>query len=405
MSNFLIKIKKRIAYHFEKKNKLATVYSSTLTSDDGIDITSHIVKNPISKLSAPYNNRLLIKIKNVFSDANQVRFISSFYHYLNYSKNDNVINFDDVWEWLGYIQKTDAKRFIENHFLIGVDKKASLGRESNILMLSQNQFKSLCLKIWTAESVQTYNYYILLEEALHDIIEEESKDLKIQFSHYLANSERDRQLVRESTILEQFGLNTQSIYIGIIDDRISEDEPLIKFGCSNELCSRVKQHKRTFSNFRLVYAYKVENKTMVENMIKSHPLLVGLRRTMNIYNVNYTELLAIDVKKLDKIIKDIITNVEFSPDNYKRLLEENEKLKRDISSLAKKKGGTITPKPKYLRGEDKSYHINGNVFKKLTGTKEDVWLEVAYKTSGSLIKSDLFIGKDNKIIRKEVVII
>ena len=35
-----------------------------------------------------------------------------------------------------------------------------------------------------------------------------------------------------------------------IDNKSDKGEPLIKFGCSNFLCDRVKSHKKTYENFK-----------------------------------------------------------------------------------------------------------------------------------------------------------
>jgi hypothetical protein len=54
----------------------------------------------------------------------------------------------------------------------------------------------------------------------------------------------------------------------------------VKFGNSNNLVDRVKTHKHNFTNFRLVNAFKVDNKLHVENGIKIHPILIEKRRSM-----------------------------------------------------------------------------------------------------------------------------
>ena len=71
-----------------------------------LNIVELIEKNPITKLSNNYNNKLLNKIKEKFNEEQQKLFVSSFYCYLNYDKNkDFVIDLDNVWKWLGFAQK------------------------------------------------------------------------------------------------------------------------------------------------------------------------------------------------------------------------------------------------------------------------------------------------------------
>ena len=70
-----------------------------------LNIVELIEKNPISKLSKEYNNKLINRIKETFTDFEQQLFVSSFYCYLKYNKNtDFVVDLDDIWKWLGFQQ-------------------------------------------------------------------------------------------------------------------------------------------------------------------------------------------------------------------------------------------------------------------------------------------------------------
>ena len=92
-----------------------------------LDIVELIETNPITKLSNTYNNKLLLKIKDKFNESEQKMFITSFYCYLNYNqKNDFVIDLDDVWKWLGFSQKVNAKTLLEKNFIIEKDYTKSL---------------------------------------------------------------------------------------------------------------------------------------------------------------------------------------------------------------------------------------------------------------------------------------
>jgi hypothetical protein len=50
------------------------------------------------------------------------------------------------------------------------------------------------------------------------------------------------------------------------------------------------------------------------------------------------------------------------------------------------------------REEDGLYHIEGKTYKELFGSRQQVWHETAYKTSGELKKSDLFMNKWGRIV-------
>jgi hypothetical protein len=164
-----------------------------------LDIVNLIEKSPITRLRKDYENKLLTKIKNTFTDTQQQLFVGSFYAYLNYnSKTDFVIDFDDVWKWVGYSRKNDAKRVLEKHFIFEVDFKLEKfatevtvanfeeeksperrgGSNKETILLSINTFKKFCMKANTNKADEIHDYYIKLEELLQETINEESQELK-----------------------------------------------------------------------------------------------------------------------------------------------------------------------------------------------------------------------------------
>ena len=48
--------------------------------------------------------------------------------------------------------------------------------------------------------------------------------------------------------------------------------------------------------------------------------------------------------------------------------------------------------------KDGFYHVDNNIYKKLVGLRQEVWDGVSYKTTGGLIKSDLIINPEGKIV-------
>ena len=78
--------------------------------------------------------------------------------------------------------------------------------------------------------------------------------------------------------------------------------------------------------------------------MKTNIELKPLRRTIEINNINCNELLAIDnlsFEQLDTIIKNIITKIEYNPDNYTKLLNENKALKEVIAKLKRDNNPTF----------------------------------------------------------------
>ena len=444
------------------------------------NIVDLIENNPITKLSTTYQNRLLTKIKAKFTETEQQLFVASFYGFLNYNSNtDFVIDLDDVWKWVGFSNKAHSKHLLEKQFVIDKDYKLSLtkpgkqsdnargGHNKEIFMLNIATFKRFCLKAGTKKADDIHDYYIKLEETLHDVVQEESAELKAQLeqkSILLEKTEKTAEKIREKTLLEQFGRNTQCVYYGSIDNVSDTNEKLLKFGNSNNLAGRVSQHKETYTNFRLLNAFKVDNKLQVENEMKEHPLFTERQRTITIKSKNYIELLSMNdltFTTLDKTIREIILSNECNPENFKKLLEENKRLKtlikqhhefNNMNELVLLRAENISLKSQNLRiikkykkwtsgsivindsksdsddddddtvtthevqnygivvneirnkrqdrAADGFFHRDGQLYELLEGTRIDVWQGKAYKTSGGLIKKDLLLNKDGKIISK-----
>ena len=446
------------------------------------NIVDLIENNPITTLSTTYQNKLLTKIKAKFTETEQQLFVASFYGFLKYdSNNDFVIDLDDVWRWVGFSNKAHSKHLLEKQFVIDKDYKLLLtkpgkqsehvrgGHNKEIFMLNVSTFKKFCLKAGTKKADEIHDYYIKLEELLHEVVQEESAELKTQLEQnqiQLDKSEKTAEKIREKTLLEHFGRNTQCVYYGTIDNLSDSNEKLIKFGNSNNLVNRVAQHKDTYTNFRLLNAFKVDNKTQVENEMKEHPLFVERQRSITIKSKKYIELLSMNELTftiLDKTIREIILSNECNPENFKKLLDENKRLKslikehdnfNHMNELVLLRAENISLKAQNLRiikkyksishsftnshslsdsdsdsdsdselvtkqelldygivvnqirtkrrdrHEDGFFHIDGHLYPILEGTRNEVWEGKAYQTAGGLIKKDLLLNKNGKIVSK-----
>ena len=343
---------------------------------------------------------------------------------INYDKNSEfIINFDNVWNWIGFTQKINAKRFLESNFMIDKDYKCLLfpkeeqkvgrgGHNKETLMMTIKTFKLFCIKAGTKKAQHVHEYYIKLEEILQEIINEESNELRIQLENkdkmlenMNKNTVKEKELLREKTILEQFPDNNQCVYYGVIDNVSIDGEPLVKFGNSNFLRDRVNKHKKTYTNFRLVNAFRVENKTQIENALKQHEQLSKYKRVITINNKTHTELLSIrkelTLENLDKIIKSIILSIEYSVDNYKKLLLENDRMNKVIMSLSTEVENLKTQKSLIC---DISNNVNINkdnkdlLMKSMLLEEENVKLKIDNKNT---IKRSLLLEEENTKLNAE----
>ena len=339
-----------------------------------LNIVELIENNPITKLTCNYNNKFLIKIKNSFDEFEQQLFITTFYCFLNYhSTNDFIIDLDDVWKWVGFSQKIKGKQLLEKNFVIDKDYIKSLypsakplihikgGHNKEIFMLNINTFKKFCLKAGTKKADEIHDYFIKLEELLLEKLQEESFELKEQLTNLSFQTEKEKEILKEKTLLDQFPINTQCIYIGLVDNKTlgipgskMYQETVIKFGKSNNLIERVKTHKKTYDNFRLYNAFKVKNKIEIENCIKKHPILKNRVRNIVINDISHRELIALDndnftIEKVEQIIKEIIKENEYNVENYNLILKKNEELQNQIYKL----NDELTEKSKLIDNNSK----------------------------------------------------
>jgi hypothetical protein len=159
----------------------------------------------------------------------------------------------------------------------------------------------------------------------------------------------------------------------------------------------------------------------------------------------------ISFAELDKTIKNIISSIEYSPENYVKILEENKTLRNKIDEINENNNThsliLLTSEHKNLQNEylkltklfnkfkkmniinddistcdievtqeeinnfpntfnniqniKQTYFPNTKKYDKLIGTRDDVWNGYAYKTTGGLTINDLTTNKCGKIVSRK----
>jgi cell division septum initiation protein DivIVA len=416
---------------------MSSASSACTASSDTLNIVELIEKNPITRLSRKYNNILIAKLQENFSTFEQQLFVSSFYCYLNYDKNtDFVVDLDDVWRWLGFTQKVAARLLIESNFKISVDYKIVTsddsdedqlphspnksgsdkpkkhgGHNKQTIKLTIRCFKLLCLKAQTKKAGEIHEYYMKMEETLHQILDTETSELRAQLEQKnevistlnqatITLTEEKKRAV-EKTLISQFPLNTECIYFGTIDNTNADNEKLIKFGHTNDLAARVADHHKKYTNFILAGAFRVANKVQIENNIKSHPKIKRQIRTIEVAGKNKTEIIAYDstnftIARLTKHIEDIIHATMYNVENFNRLIQRNQELEAENAKLVSD-----------LESKKKAIHeltLANNELKEKTAQQSQL-IEVAAKDNASpfahaLIPGDELNQRFNEFVTK-----
>jgi hypothetical protein len=251
------------------------------------NIVEAIESNPNTKLSSTYNNKLIEKIKNNFTLEEQKLYIVSFYSFLNYDEfNDYVVDLDDVWKWLGFVQKSNAKVVLLKHFIKDIDykvllmqpheqnKKGSGGHNKETILLNINTFKLLCLKADTEKAKQIHKYYVKLESILHKTLQEECEEFKNQVLQLEKDKQKlivDKFLEKHNLLLKEYGTSTPLVYLVRIKSFDNKTFGL-KIGESRQgILERYSEHKSKYDECIFMDCFRVLRSKDFESFLHSHP--------------------------------------------------------------------------------------------------------------------------------------
>jgi hypothetical protein len=256
-----------------------------------IDIVNLIESNPITKLNGNYQSKLVEKVKRHFNNYEQQMFLASFYCYLKHdNKNDFVIDLDNVWNWLGFSSKFNAKRLLEKCFTLDLDYKQSLlpnekqatdtrgGHNKEIFMLNIKTFKLFCIKAGTKKADEIHEYFIKLEEILQEVLIEEGNELKQQIlqiedknkQEYDAKLAKQKCIEREKILMQEYATSGALFYIMRVKT-FENGQYVIKIGESRKgVLGRYNEHKTKYEECLLLDCFAVNKSRDFETFIKEH---------------------------------------------------------------------------------------------------------------------------------------
>jgi len=374
-----------------------------------INIVELLENNPISNVSNKQSSKLLTKINKIFINDDQKLFLASFYCYLKYnSYTEYVIDLDNIWKWLGFSHKHKAKVLLEKIFTInkdyikldesniaqGNDEKKHGGHNKETFMMTINAFKRFCLKAGTTKADQIHEYYIKLEETLHEALSEESNELikqvnqlkntltQTEESNKILNNKlvqteqsskktieqlkKEKDLERHNVLLQEFA-NAGAIVYVIKVKTYENGEYIVKIGESRRgIEGRYNEHKTHHEEAILLDCFSVKRSKDFENFLHNHKdiklnqvttlpghererelFLIGKNLTYNILlrtikqNIKqFDELDYNDISNDIKSIKNILSNKHQSEiledkNTIKQLMDNQTLMLQKISSLEK----------------------------------------------------------------------
>lgn len=315
-----------------------------------VDIVNLIESNPITKLTGNYQSKLIEKVQNTFNNYEQQLFLSSFYCYLKYdTKKDFVIDLDNVWHWLEFGQKVNAKRVLEKNFIIDKDYKLLLcqlakqdekthgGHNKETFMLNIDTFKKFCLKAGTKKADEIHEYFIKLENIMFEITKEESEELKKQLSQIedVKNKEIEEKLIkqREKILLSEYAQAGSLVYI-IKVKTFPNGEYIVKIGHSTKgIHNRYSEHKGNYDECLLLNCFIVDKSYDFEQFLIHHDKIRLNKVNDLIGHEKGNELFLIGKNLTYQIVLHIIeSNIKNYNFSISELLKENELLRSQMQN-------------------------------------------------------------------------
>ena len=255
--------------------------------------------------------KLLNMFANEFTTDDQKMFVDNFHLYLKHGHDHNVypIDLDNIWKWIGFSRKCNAKRHLKKFFkedddyivstpLLFHEQRVHRGQNNEKIMLNVNAFKSMCMTVNTDKGAQTRNYYIKMEAIFLKYIKETELDdihkfeenFKIQVEQEMHNSLKKEHKVK------------QCVYIVRIN-KINETDTIIKIGGTTDIEQRVSSLKHEYGEILLLKVFPCTYAHKFEQYLLNRP-------DIKMKRINGSELLSMDQEfTLDKLIDIIEKNI------------------------------------------------------------------------------------------------
>ena len=386
--------------------------------EQGFDIVKLIKNNPVKNFNKEYENKFIQKIKDNFNNDEQNIFLASFYSYLNYDQeNEYIIDLTDIWKWLGFSRKDPCKVVLEKHFekdkdyIIKIDKKAApagsgaggAGLNKETILMNIKTFKKLCLKSCTKKADEIHDYFIKLEKLFHEIINEESNELKEQLKlkdKVLEDKENEIILKTQKILLQSYHLKN-IVYL------IQIEENIYKFGLTDNIEERFSKHKSNFNNnIKLIFCIESIDNKFLESNLKKYLSTTNYGIELYYKQKKHIELIKItddDIAISNKTNKEI-RGIEIIKDKITEINSDLKESKILINELQKK----LKEKEELLemyQSSDKSINNNNEYKNKLIkkteeyNYKENKYLETIKSLDNEMVR----LNNDNTNLKNNII--
>ena len=292
-------------------------------------------------------NKLIDKLKEHFSEEEQKLYVANLFLYLNYHPiNDFVVNLENVWKFIGFANKGNAKRTLENNFTENKEYKIVFlrseknlkvgGRPEETIMLNINTFKKLCLKANTDNADKIHDYYIKLEMVYNELTKEQLEEQQKKLE--TTQNELQKEKTWRNKMLNRRCFDADDgDHVYIFKDNLENEDSILKIGKTKNLVDRERFYSNTNKSGGIVYYKKCIDSGLIEKLC--HHMLDKFREN------KMQEWFSVDLELAKKTIDTVIYFVDENTNNMEKfILEMSESLKiKSNSTLIKKAPIKIDP--------------------------------------------------------------
>lgn len=338
--------------------------SKEFNASKSIDFTE-LVKQSNTTQSLKLQTKIIQILNESFTESEQQWFVANLYMYINYHQtNDYLINLENIYKMLGFANKGNAKRTLENNFIINEDYKITIlprenGRISTEdIMMNTNTFKNLCMLAKTDKGKEIRRYYIKLENMNNQLIQEELQENKDAQNKLIRELESDNKKLicdketehkenlrrnRHNILIEKFS-HKKCVYIAELDDNVN----LIKIGSTHNIAERIRDLCMKFGKCMFLQVFECDNFREVESNLLHNELVVKYRYKESINDYQSKEVVKLssefNYKQLMEIVEKNVNSVNYlTPSELlKRYELDTENKKLDIIQTFIQNGDSLS---------------------------------------------------------------
>ena len=311
------------------------------------------------------DNAFIQLLNNEFTEEEQRQFVNRFHTYLQYGSDlvQFAVDLDDVYEWMGYSRKSDAKKVLRKYFSLGIDYTANLlrrpaeqvhgGHNKEKVLMNIQTFKELCMLANTERGKSTRLYYVKMENMFFKYMSDKHTNL-IQEMEMTMKLREERS--KHDTLLATLD-KKRTIYLTRVKI-IDATRFVVKLGYSDGIAERNRSHTVHFGT-SLLDVFECDQNREFELFLKRHPKVSMYAYTEPIKDeVRSSETYLVTLTEYQSIVDLIKKNIKnYQGLNPEALIEmerlnvtnkildliKDEKLSNENAQLMLQKLNCITP--------------------------------------------------------------